>query len=332
MSGPVELADLTDTDRPASAEPAGMLIDSRLAQVGSMQVRRALPNRARRTVGAWCFADHFGPAEVTDRMKPDIGPHPHTGLQTVTWLLEGELLHRDSLGSEQLIRPGQLNLMTAGCGVAHAEEATSSYRGAVHGVQLWVAQPAATRNGPPGFEHHLHLPQLEIDYCAITVLIGDLAGTASPARRDSDHIGADLDLRPGSSTLPLNPEFEYALIVTAGVVLARRLEVRPGHLFYLGTGRDELQLTTTESRRGLLLGGVPFPEQLLMWWNFVARTREEIDAAYDDWTAATDRFGRVESRLPRIETSRPMWRLPELASNADLRATSGTGRLTFKSS
>jgi redox-sensitive bicupin YhaK (pirin superfamily) len=141
------------------------------------------------------------------------------------------------------------------------------------------------------------------------VLIGHLAGTASPARRDSDHAGADLNLRPGSSTLPLDPDFEYALIVTAGIVVVGSLEVQPWHLFYLGAGRDELQLTTTDPARALLLGGVPFLSTCscggTSW-----PAPEEIDAAYNDWTAATERLGQVQSRLPRIETARPMWRPP----------------------
>jgi quercetin 2,3-dioxygenase len=177
MSGPVDVTDLPDTDEcPTAPAPVLAISESRLAQVGSLQVRRALPNRARRTVGAWCFADHFGPANLSEQRRPDIGPHPHMGLQTVTWLLDGELVHRDSIGSERPIHPGQLNLMTAGHGVAHAEEATSGYRGPVHGVQLWVAQPSATRDGPPAFEHHRELPHVEVGNGTATVLVGELDG------------------------------------------------------------------------------------------------------------------------------------------------------------
>jgi redox-sensitive bicupin YhaK (pirin superfamily) len=125
------------------------VLPSREAQVGRLRVRRALPRRARRTVGAWCFADHMGPAPATSDGGFGIGPHPHIGLQTVTWFVSGEGLHRDSLGSEQVVRAGELNLMTAGRGVAHAEEPTGEFDGEVHGVQLWVAQPSATRQTPP---------------------------------------------------------------------------------------------------------------------------------------------------------------------------------------
>jgi quercetin 2,3-dioxygenase len=309
MSGPVEPADVPDTPEVQVTAPAPLVVvsDSRTATVGPIQVRRALPNHGRRTVGAWCFADHFGPVEADEQHRPDIGPHPHMGLHTVTWLLDGELVHRDSLGSEQLIRPGQLNLMTAGHGVAHAEEMPRGYRGTVHGTQLWVAQPSTTRDGPPAFEHWAELPQLELDHCDVSVLIGELAGAHSPARRDTELVGADLDLRGGTTALPLQPEWEYALVVTAGAVLADGIRATPGHLVYLGAGRDELGLDTTERSRLLLLGGVPFDERLLMWWNFVARTRDEVDAGYEDWVTDSKRFGTVASPLARIEVERPVW-------------------------
>jgi quercetin 2,3-dioxygenase len=309
VSGPVDDKDLLDPDESRTVpESAPAISDSRLAQVGALQVRRALPNRARRTVGAWCFADHFGPADVSEQHRPDVGPHPHMGLQTVTWLLDGELVHRDSLGSEQPIRPGQLNLMTAGHGVAHAEEATAGYRGSIHGVQLWVAQPSATRDGRPAFEHHPELPHIEIGSGTATVIVGELDGSASSARRDTDHVGIDLALRPGDTAVPMVPAFEYGLVVLIGAVSVEGRTVTPGHLLYSGVGRDELGLRTAEGGRVLLLGGMPFGEQLLMWWNFVARTRDEVDAAYDDWAGDSGRFGRVRSRLSRIETSRPLWR------------------------
>src|SRR3954451_1852167 len=190
-------------------DPPLELLHSREAEVGAMRVRRALPRRTHRTVGAWCFADHMGPAPVTAEYGLDIGPHPHIGLQTVTWLLAGEALHRDSLGSEQLLRPGQLNLMTAGHGVAHSEEATGTFRGDLHGVQLWVAQPDATRNGPPAFEHHAELPRVEIGAAEATVLVGDFAEVASPARADTALLGLDAVLRPGGTVWPLRADFEH---------------------------------------------------------------------------------------------------------------------------
>src|SRR5215203_1750148 len=171
MSGPVSTVDAPPVEsRAGVVKPACVEITpSREANVGRMPVRRALPRRERRTVGPWCFADHMGPAPVTETAGLDIGPHPHTGLQTVTWLLSGEVLHRDSLGTEQPIRPGQLNLMSAGNGVSHSEESTRTYRGPLHGVQLWVAQPEETRFAPAAFAHHAELPQVELSGATLTV-------------------------------------------------------------------------------------------------------------------------------------------------------------------
>jgi redox-sensitive bicupin YhaK (pirin superfamily) len=281
--------------------------ESREAEVGRFRVRRALPRRGRRTVGAWCFADHMGPADVTEGSGLDVGPHPHTGLQTVTWLIDGEALHKDSLGSEQVIRPGQLNLMTSGDAVSHAEEATGHYRGTLEGVQLWVALPEATRHGPAAFEHHAALPQGDVEGALATVLLGEYAGLRSPARTDTPIVGVDLELQR-RSLLPLRPDFEHAVVVLDGAVGIGERELRPGTMGYLGRGRDELVLDVQEQTKVMLLGGEPFEEPLLMWWNFVARTRAELDAAYDSWHAQDGRFGRVRSSLPLIPARAPHWR------------------------
>jgi redox-sensitive bicupin YhaK (pirin superfamily) len=249
----------------------------------------------------------MGPAPIDEMHGLDVAPHPHIGLQTVTWLVEGQALHRDSLGTEQVITAGELNLMTAGRGVSHSEEGTGRYRGGLQGVQLWVAQPSTTRDGAPAFEHHGELPRVEFDAAVATVLVGDAGGAVSPARRDTDHAGVDLDLRPGSSTLPLRPDYEHALVVVTGAVAVDGTVVEPGHLAYLGVGRDELGLTTRTMTRAVLVGGIPLDEPVLMWWNFVARTRDEIARAHADWMAATDRFGTVASPLPRIEVGPPPW-------------------------
>jgi quercetin 2,3-dioxygenase len=308
MSGPVtERDEAVAGAAPALEPPQVEVTESRAAEVGPITVRRALPRRDRRTVGAWCFVDHMGPVSTTEGDGPAIGPHPHIGLQTVTWLHAGELLHRDSLGSEQVIRPGQLNLMTAGHGVVHAEEPTGAYQGPFEGVQLWVAQPGATRHAEAAFEHHAELPQAELDGGVATVLVGAFAGAGSPARRDTDHLGVDLDLRVGRSTLPLEPGHEHALVLTSGAIEVDGHVVEPGHLAYLGAGRDELAVTAVTASRGLLLGGAPFPEALLMWWNFVARTQAEVLEAQRAWSDGADRFGVVASPLPRIEVGPPPW-------------------------
>jgi redox-sensitive bicupin YhaK (pirin superfamily) len=309
MSGPATPADATGLVGAIEPQPPTLEItESRASQVGAFPVRRALPHRGRRTVGPWCFVDHMGPATVGDGGL-GVAPHPHIGLQTVTWLLAGDALHRDSLGTEQVIRPGALNLMTAGHGVSHSEEGTGR-QGEIHGVQLWVAQPSETRDGAPAFEHHAELPMLELGRSSITVLVGELDGVASPARRDTDHVGVDLALEKGDTLLPLLPGYEHALIVLAGRVLLDGAMVEPGTLAYLGLGRDELTITATEPTRALLVGGVPLGEPVLMWWNFVARSREEIIAAHTAWQASDERFGRVDSPLPRIEVGPPPWATP----------------------
>ena len=191
--------------------------EGRRTEVGGIAVRRSLPQRQRRTIGAWCFVDHFGPADVAEASML-VGPHPHLGLHTVTWVLDGEVVHHDSLGSEQLIKPGQLNLMTAGRGVAHAEETPAGATGSLHGLQLWVAQPDATRSGPAAFEHYSALPEAEVGPVVATVLVGELAGVRSPARADSPLVGADLvaagpttGSRPGSAgSTPSTPSASAA--------------------------------------------------------------------------------------------------------------------------
>ena len=309
MTGPVGTDDVASPQViPPVVEAAPIEITpSREAEVGGHRVRRALPRRARRTVGAWCFVDHMGPASVSGPTGAGIGPHPHTGLQTVTWLLSGELRHRDSLGSDQVIKPGQLNLMTAGHGVAHAEEGTV-YRGELHGVQLWVAQPDETRDGPPAFEHHAELPRVEFAGGAVaTVLVGELDGDGSPARRDTDHAGFDLSLQPGRSVIPLRADYEHAVVVLDGAILVDGSVVEPGSLGYLSRGRDELAVEARGPTRALVVGGVPFPSPIFMWWNFVARTREEAGAAGAAWNGRDQRFGEVDSTLDRIAAPAPPW-------------------------
>ena len=283
------------------------ILSSHSAQVGSLQVRRALPQRRRRTVGAWCFADHMGPADVSEDSGLDIGPHPHTGLQTVTWLIDGQALHRDSLGSEQVISAGELNLMTAGHGVSHAEEATGHYHGTLQGIQLWIAQDDQRRDSPAGFEHHDDLPRVELGAGEATVFIGEFGGARSPARREGELLGAQLKVR-GAVAIGLEPTFEYGAIVLEGLVELDGEALGPGALGYLKPGRTDLALTAREPSTLILLGGVPLAHEIFMWWNFVARSRAEIDAAYDSWRDNDGRFGQVDSPLARVESPAPYWR------------------------
>jgi redox-sensitive bicupin YhaK (pirin superfamily) len=308
MSGPVTAIDAPPTvaDCGHPRAPCVEVTDSRNQQVGKIRVRRALPRKGRRTVGAWCFADHMGPADVTENSGLDVGPHPHIGLQTVTWLTDGQVLHRDSLGSEQVIKPGQLNLMTSGGAVSHAEEATGHYRGTLEGIQLWVALPQATRHGAAAFEHHADLPQGDLAGAVATVLVGDFADLSSPARHDTPLVGVDLALHQPTA-VPLRPDFEYAVVVLEGAVGIDGKSLPPGKLGYLGRGRDELRLDVREPTRAVLLGGEPFEEPIVMWWNFVARSRDEIDDAYASWARQDNRFGHVRSALPLIPAKAPFW-------------------------
>jgi redox-sensitive bicupin YhaK (pirin superfamily) len=258
-------------------------------------------------VGAWCFLDHAGPIDAPSG-GGGIGPHPHIGLQTVTWVLAGELLHRDSLGSEEPIRPGELNLMTAGHGVVHAEEHPRA--GPVHLVQLWVAQPAATRNGAAAFEHHSELPRLDLgNGSTATILVGEVGNARSNARRDTDHVGVDLELH-SHVDLPAQRSFEYGIVPLDGTVEVEGRVAEPGDLVYLGPDRDEIRLRTQKVARALLVGGVPFEEPILMWWNYVARTRQEISAAHQEWTTRSERFTVPLSSLAPIDVVGPPWGSP----------------------
>jgi redox-sensitive bicupin YhaK (pirin superfamily) len=232
----------------------------------------------------------------------DVAPHPHIGLQTVSWLLEGELVHNDSLGLEGPAGPGVLNLMTAGRGIAHAEETPPENAGRLRGVQLWVALPERTRETAPAFDQHRELPVVELPGGRATVIMGRLGGTPSPARAFSPLVGAEVSGEAGRRlVLPLDADFEHALVPLQG---GCRLDGQPlavDTLYYLGLGRRELALVAEPGpARALLLGGAPFGETVLMWWNFVARTTEEIVAAREDWEAGR-RFGEVAAyRGPRL--------------------------------
>jgi len=298
-----QAATSVSSDCPATArQPVSQRIATRDVVLGAgMTIRRALPSRQRRMIGAWCFLDHFGPVDVSGGDGLRVGPHPHIGLQTVTWPLQGEILHRDTLGCTQLIRPGQLNVMTAGRGIAHSEESPAERPSALHGAQLWIALPDADRHCEPAFDHHPQLPVMQRDGATITLLAGEALGECSPAKIYSSLVGIDLALPAAAATvLPVQPEFEYGVIVLEGEVSIENEMLAIGTLLYLGCGRSTLKLHASAAARVLLVGGVPFGEEVLLWWNFVARTKAEISAAQADWEA--DHFGEVRGypgeRLP----------------------------------
>lgn len=253
-------------------------------------VRRLIPQRVLRTVGAWCFADHFGPDDVRDSAGMQVPPHPHTGLQTVSWLLEGEIVHRDSLGSLQRVGPRELSLMTSGRGISHSEQSPNDRPPVLYGVQLWVALPDETRGTDPSYEHHTDLPVVQHGPLTATLVLGEHAGHVSPGRTYSRLTGLDVHV-DGDGALPLDPAFEHAAFVLDGAatVDGERLEV--GGIVQLGLGREALELSGEDSRV-MVLGGVPLGEPLVLWWNFVCRTGEEVAQAREDWEHG-DRFGEV---------------------------------------
>lgn len=274
-------------------------------QVGRAEVQRVLPQRRRRLLGAWCFVDYLAPLAVDEIRGLDVAPHPHVGLQTLTWLMCGEALHRDSLGTEQVLRPGALNLMTAGCGVAHSEEASPRYRGELRGLQLWIAQPEATRHAPPAFGHVEQVPIVELGSSRASVLIGTLAGVGSPLSAATPLVGADLRLAPGCLDLPLEPGYEHGLLVVDGAIAVGDRVVSAGEMALWAPGTDGVRLETREAARCLLLGGEPFGESVLMWWNYVARSRAEILEADLSWRARDGRFGAVASPLAPVVAPTP---------------------------
>jgi quercetin 2,3-dioxygenase len=269
------------------AGPVRELLPAKAVPLGeSTVVRRLLPTMVRRMVGAWCFVDHYGPDDIAREPGMQVPPHPHTGLQTVSWLLDGEVHHRDSLGSDARIRPGELALMTAGAAIAHSEQSPDPHSPILHGAQLWVALPAAQRHRAPSFAHHTDLPVLAEAGVRATLLLGELGGARSPGAVHTPLVGVDVDLDADATVaLPLEPDFEHAVLTVSGAPDVDGGALAPGSLCYLGTGRAELRVHAPAASRLLLLGGLPFSEEIVMWWNFVARTGDEVAAAREAWQA-----------------------------------------------
>jgi redox-sensitive bicupin YhaK (pirin superfamily) len=282
---------------PSRTEPAaGPVLERLPARASSLgpelTVLRALPHPNRRTVGPWCFLDRFGPVSTGTL---SVSPHPHCGLSTVTWLLEGDILHRDSLGSHQPIRPGQLNWMTAGRGISHSELATAS--SPLHGVQLWVALPEEQRGTPPAFHHHPELPALP----GVTVLVGEFEGVSSPAVSYSPTTALEVSLPAGADTrLPLAPAHEHAILPLTGAVRVEGQPLPDSELLYLGRQRREIRLESDPGAKFLLVGGEPLQHPLLVWSNFVVRDEDELRAAIRSWNDDDGRFGTAAGPGPRL--------------------------------
>ncbi len=259
----------------------------------ALTVRRTLPSRERRLVGAWCFLDHFGPDAIETGMT--FAPHPHTGLQTASWLFSGEVEHRDSAGNHAMVRPGELNLMTAGHGISHSEVSTPETT-SLHGAQLWIALPHATRDAAPTFEHYAP-PVVSGDGFTARVFLGSMLGDQSPVETHSPLLGAEFLLEPGASIeLAVDPAFEHAILLDAGRLAINGEELGLADLGCLPAGPDRITLWAyDEPVRLLLLGGAPFGEDILMWWNFIGRTHEEIVQYRAEWHAQITRDGDLVS-------------------------------------
>lgn len=263
------------------------------AQVGdNITIRRALPHRDRKTIGAWCFLDHFGPLDLKDTKGLRVGPHPHIGLQTFTYPLVGEILHRDSLGSKQKIQRGQVNLMTAGNGISHSEESLPD--GILHGVQLWIALPDAVRHMEPNFIHYDNIPKIQLDNLHINLLAGEFINSVSPVKVYSPLIGLEINAKKDTACyLPLNPSFEHGILPLIGNIEVANESVDIDTLLYLPAGLSKIAVRLKERSRVLIIGGEPFKEDILIWWNFVARTKDEMIKAAAAWNNHTA-FGEVE--------------------------------------
>jgi len=297
--------------------PRALLLESRAVPLGGvrgMEVHRALPQRDLPMVGAWCFLDRFGP-QVT-RMR--VEPHPHIGLQTVTWPFVGEVRHRDTVGSDVIVRRGALNLMTSGAGIAHSEYSVGEDAAPLDALQLWVALPESRRHGVPAFERHESLPVLTLEPVrgeagSATVVMGSLGTVTSPATAYTPLVGAEVHVPAGSRVrIPLQAGWEYAIAGVDGEVsvetdAAASVEsVDAAHLLYLGTGRTAIEVESADGATVFLLGGEPFEDEIVMWWNFVARTHEEIVEARDAWEADAARFGHVIDHGPERIPAPPL--------------------------
>ena len=304
--------DETGLQAAACDGPRELLLEPRevpLGGVRAMAVHRSLPQRDLPTVGAWCFFDRFGPQDAVMR----VDPHPHIGLQTVTWPLVGEIRHRDSLGSDVTIRRGALNIMTSGRGISHSEYSLGEDPGPLDALQLWITLPENRRHGDPDFERHEDLPAVSFPGGSATVVVGEFAGVASPATVHTPLVGAELVLEPGARIrLPLRSDWEHAITLVEGEAQAHAgrdgeaTALGPMDLLYLGVRRDGVEVSSATGAVLFLLGGEPFADDLVMWWNFVGRDHAEIVEAREAWESGSDRFGRVVAHGPERIPAPPM--------------------------
>lgn len=306
---PAPAADMAHGDKTRGAPgPRALLLEARdvpLGGVRGMEVHRSLPQRDLPMVGAWCFLDRFGPQIARMRVEP----HPHIGLQTVTWPFVGEVRHRDAIGSDVVISRGVLNIMTSGAGISHSEYSVGDGEVPLDALQLWVALPDSRRHGARDFERIDNLPTVHLAGAEATVVVGTFATVASPAKMYTPIVGAEIRIQAGATTaLPLNPAWEHALVGITGAPTveagsdAGEITLADQNLLYLGTSRDTVTVRATSDATLFLLGGEPFEDDIVMWWNFVARSHDEVVQAREEWEASADRFGHVvghgDDRIP----------------------------------
>jgi hypothetical protein len=269
-----------------------LVIDSRPRDIGAFTVRRLLPSPLRRLVGPFVFFDHMGPAEIAPGGGMDVRPHPHIGLATVTYLFEGEIVHRDSLGSNLPIRPGAVNWMIAGRGIVHSERSAPEWRekgGHIDGIQAWVALPAADEEMEPAFEHHPaeSLPVREVaPGVHLRVLAGESFGVRTAVGVRSPTLYADVRMEDGSTLAVPTEHTERAVYVASGSVTIDGRTFEPGLMVVLRPG-NETVIYAREASRLMLLGGAPLPEQRFIWWNLVSSDPARLARRADDWRAGT---------------------------------------------
>ena len=274
----------------AAADALDLVIVPRARDIGDFEVRRALPSAQRQMVGPFIFFDQFGPVLMKAGQGMDVRPHPHIGLSTVTWVYDGVIQHKDSLGFDQAIKPGELNWMTAGKGIVHSERTPPRERGAgqkIYGIQSWVALPKSHEDVAPNFEHvqDAALPLLADKGRSVRVIAGEIYGARSPVKTHSDLFYADVTLEPGAR-LPLPAEHEErGIYISEGSLTVSGERHEAGRLLVFKPG-DALTLATETGARFMLLGGEPMDGPRFIWWNFVSSSKEKLEAAKDDWKRA----------------------------------------------
>ncbi len=295
---------------PGDAEACNAIdqvIVPRARDIGDFEVRRALPSARRRMVGPFIFFDQMGPAEFLVGAGMDVRPHPHIGLATVTYLFTGEIMHRDSLGTELAIKPGAVNWMTAGSGIAHSErsdQATRDTKRELFGIQSWVALPADAEETAPEFIHHgaEELPVIDGEGKTVRLITGRMLGQASPVKTYSETVYADAALQAGAS-LPFDADYEERAIYTvSGEIEIAGDRFGPGQLLVLHPG-DAITVTARTDARFMLLGGEPMDGPRHIWWNFVSSRQDRIEQAKADWSAGRfdPVFGDTEEYIPLPE-------------------------------